>query len=70
MAVETRADPNKLPTTVGMDEKNPPLVRPFITANAAKGARVVDAGHSAIIVNEFISKKAARVLIGPKMSHK
>ncbi|KAI6765429.1 hypothetical protein HG530_006499 [Fusarium avenaceum] len=49
MAVDTRAEPNTLPTTVGIDEKKPPFIKPFRTAKTANGARVVEAGQRASI---------------------
>jgi len=61
IAVDTLAEPKTLPTTVGMEEKNPPFIKPLSTAKTAKGARVVDAGQRASMVSELPRKNAARV---------
>lgn len=69
MATATRADPNTLPTTVGIVEKKPPFAAPLITTNTASGATAVDSGHSANMLKAVNMNEMKRVFSGPKTSH-
>ena len=70
MATATRADPKTFPTTVGMVAKKPPLAAPLITAKAASGASVVDAGHMARMLKAVSSRDNMRALSGPTVSER
>jgi hypothetical protein len=69
IAVPTRAEPNTLPTTVGMVEKKAPFAIPLIIANAAKDGRPVDAGHKASILSAVRASEMNREFRGPITSH-
>jgi hypothetical protein len=68
MATLTLAEPNTLPTTVGIVEKKPPFPVPLIITNAIRGPRVVETGHSTSMLRELSSSEMRRVLSGPKRS--
>jgi hypothetical protein len=70
MATDTLCDPKTLPTTVGMVEKKPPFAAPLRTTKTVRGARVVDAGHSANIVTALINREQNRTLSAPNLSQK
>lgn len=70
MATDTLWDPNTLPTTVGIVEKNPPFAAPLRTTNATKGASVVEAGHKASIVMALINKEINKALSDPILSQR
>lgn len=68
IATATRADPNTLPTTVGMVEKKPPFAAPLITTNTASGATLVDSGHSASMLKAVSMNDMKSVFSGPTTS--
>jgi hypothetical protein len=68
MATETLAEPNMLPTTVGMVEKNPPFAAPLMMTNATRGATVLDTGHSTSMLNAPRRSDRKSVLSGPSRS--
>lgn len=69
IAVATRAEPNTLPTTVGMVAKKAPLAIPLMTAKAARDASPVDAGHRASILSAVRASEMNKALRGPMTSH-
>jgi hypothetical protein len=68
IATPTLAEPNTLPTTVGIVEKKPPFPAPLMITNAMRGARVLDTGHNASILIALSSSEMRRVFSGPKRS--
>lgn len=70
IAVVTLADPNTLPTTVGMVEKNPPFDIPFKITKAIMGARVVEAGHRARMLRPVVMSDSRRVFKAPSLSQR
>lgn len=69
MATVTLADPKRLPTTVGIVEKNPPFAIPFTILNIVSGARVVDTGQTASMLIAARLRARNRALRGPILSH-
>ena len=51
-----------------MVAKKPPLAAPLITAKAASGARVVDDGHTAKMLNAVRKRDKVRAFRGPILS--
>lgn len=68
IAMLTLALPNTLLTTVGIVEKNPPLLIPFNTTNNARGPNDVDAGHIANILSPVMRFDRNSVLSAPSLS--
>lgn len=68
MATDTLADPNVLPTTVGMVAKNPPLDAPLTTTKTARGASVVDPGHRARMLSAVRTSEQKSELMDPTRS--
>ncbi|KAK7725066.1 hypothetical protein SLS57_003979 [Botryosphaeria dothidea] len=68
IATATRADPNTLPTTVGIVEKKPPFAAPLITTNTASGATAVDSGQRASMLKAVNMNEMKRVFSGPTTS--
>jgi hypothetical protein len=68
IATETLAEPNVLPTTVGIVAKKPPFEAPLITTNTARGASVVDFGHSVRMLTAVRIREQKSVLIDPSLS--
>src|SRR5271170_1717663 len=70
IAMETLAEPNTAPTTVGIMAKKPPLAAPLIMTKAINGPSVLETGHKASILNALKTKEKSRVLTGPTLSPK
>lgn len=68
MATDTLCEPNTLPTTVGMVEKNPPLATPLMTTKIVRDAREVDVGQITSIVKAFSERQRNSVLSAPILS--
>src|SRR3569833_117815 len=68
LATATRAEPNTLPTTVGIVAKKPPFAAPLMTTKAARGPRVVEAGHRASILTALSMSDISNVLRAPSRS--
>jgi hypothetical protein len=69
IATLTLLEPNKLPTTVGMVEKNPPLAAPLMITKRIRGPSEFDTGQMASILKALSNKERSRVLTGPMKSH-
>lgn len=70
ITTDTLADPNVLPTTVGMVEKNPPFAMPFTITNTIKGPKEVETGQMISILSALNSSDMNSVLRGPTKSLK
>jgi len=70
IATDTLADPNTLPTTVGMVEKKPPFPMPLIIAKAMSGASEFETGHRTSMLTALRKREKNRVLSGPAKSLK
>lgn len=70
IATDTRADPNTLPTTVGMVEKKPPLEMPLTMTNKIMGASVVETGQMARTLTADKNIEANNTLRAPKWSQR
>jgi hypothetical protein len=70
IATDTLWDPKTLPTTVGIQLKNPPFAPPLRTTNAISGPRVVEAGHKASMVMALINNEQNNALSGPTLSQR
>jgi hypothetical protein len=70
IAIDTLADPNTFPTTVGIVEKNPPLETPLMITKAIIGASVVEAGHRASMLNAVSERERKSVFSGPSLSQR
>ena len=68
IATPALADPNTLPTTVGIVEKNPPFAAPLIITNTARGARLIETGHIVSMLTAPRHREMNSVLRGPSAS--
>jgi hypothetical protein len=68
IATDTRADPNKFPTTVGMVAKKPPLATPLIITKTIRGPRELETGQSTNMLTALSRREANRVFSGPILS--
>jgi hypothetical protein len=70
IATDTLADPKTFPTTVGMQEKNPPLEAPLIMTKAINGPNELEMGHNTSILAALRMRDMNSVLSGPIASHR
>jgi hypothetical protein len=70
MAIETRADPKTLPTTVGIVEKKPPFDMPFMMTKTTIGASVVEIGHRASMLNAVRESDMKSTFSAPNLSQR
>ena len=68
IATLTLALPKTFAATVGMIEKNPPLLAPLMMQKMISGPRVSDTGQSASIEIALSSNEAKSVFSGPNLS--
>jgi hypothetical protein len=69
IATVTRAEPKTFPTTVGMVEKKAPFAMPLTMTNTASGAKVVEAGQRASMLNVVRRREVESVFSAPNESH-
>lgn len=69
MATDTLAAPKIAATTVGMQEKKPPLAAPLTMAKATNGPKEVETGQSTSILPALRTNDRRRVFTGPMESH-
>jgi hypothetical protein len=68
IAMLTLAEPKTFPTTVGMSAKNPPLAAPLTITKTTSGARLLDTGHRASMLNAESRREMKSVFNGPSTS--
>src|SRR4051812_14336662 len=68
IATDTLAEPNTLPTTVGMVAKNPPLAIPLMITKTINGPKESETGHSTNALSALNSKDENTVFRGPILS--
>ena len=68
MATETLADPNTVPTTVGIVAKKPPLAAPLMITKAMSGPRLFDTGQITNMLAALSSNETKSMFSGPSLS--
>ena len=68
IATDTRAEPKMDATTVGIQEKKPPLAAPLMMTKATRGPKEVDTGHSTSMLPALRISEMNKVFTGPMAS--
>ena len=68
IAIDTLADPNTWPITVGVHAKNPPFAMPLMTTKKVRGTTVLEAGHRVNVLTALKLSARKKVFKGPKRS--
>lgn len=68
MTTDTLADPNVLPTTVGIVEKKPPFAIPLTITNTIRGPREVEMGQIISMLSALSNSEMNSVFNGPTKS--
>ena len=65
IATDTRADPNTLPTTVGIVAKKPPFAMPLIITKTISGPKEVETGQRTNALKALSNRDEKTVVNGP-----
>jgi hypothetical protein len=68
IATDTLAEPNTVPTTVGMVAKNPPFAAPLMMTKLMSGPREFETGQITSILAALNNKDMNNALSGPSLS--
>ena len=68
MATDTLCEPNRVPTTVGIVAKNPPLDAPLKITNATRGPTESETGQMTKVLMVVRKRQMKSVFRGPRVS--